>query len=87
MIRILYDGPHLRGPQILDRFERRSHALIAVLLGFAAIIAQVRGFQSLVGIGISLSLLPPTVVAGIVRPLSDEHRLSAWRSRSITSSG
>ncbi|HOT93728.1 MAG TPA: TIGR00341 family protein [Methanoregulaceae archaeon] len=77
---ILYTmGPISMTPQILDRFERReSYLLMAVLLGFAAIIAQVRGFhESLVGIGISLSLLPPAVVAGIAFALFRTNAVSA----------
>ena len=72
-------GPVNLTPQILDRFERReSYLVMAVLLGFAAMLAQVRGFhESLVGIGISLSLLPPAAVAGIALALFRTNALSA----------
>lgn len=72
-------GPVVVTPQILDRFERREVYLgMAVLLGFAAMIAQVKGFhESLVGIGISLALLPPAAVAGIALVLFRTSALSA----------
>lgn len=72
-------GPVVMTPQILDRFERREVYLgMAVLLGFAAIIAQVKRFpESLVGIGISLALLPPAAVAGIALALFRASALSA----------
>ncbi len=72
-------GPVVVTPQILDRFERREVYLgMAVLLGFAAMIAQVKGFhESLVGIGISLALLPPAAVAGIALALFRTSALSA----------
>jgi uncharacterized hydrophobic protein (TIGR00341 family) len=72
-------GPVVMTPQILDRFERREVYLgMAVLLGFAAIIAQVKRFhESLVGIGISLALLPPAAVAGIALALFRSSALSA----------
>jgi uncharacterized hydrophobic protein (TIGR00341 family) len=72
-------GPVVITPQILDRFERREIYLgMAVLLGFAAMVAQVKGFhESLVGIGISLALLPPAAVAGIALALFRTSALSA----------
>lgn len=72
-------GPVVMTPQILDRFERREVYLgMAVLLGFAAIIAQVKRFhESLVGIGISLALLPPAAVAGIAVALFRASAFSA----------
>lgn len=72
-------GPVVITPQILDRFERREVYLgMAVLLGFAAMVAQVKGFhESLVGIGISLALLPPAAVAGIAVVLFQTSALSA----------
>ncbi len=72
-------GPVVITPQILDRFERREVYLgMAVLLGFAAMVAQVKGFhESLVGIGISLALLPPAAVAGIALALFRTSALSA----------
>jgi len=52
--------------------------VMAVLLGFAAMIAQVRGFhESLVGIGIAASLLPPAAVAGIALALFQTSAFSA----------
>lgn len=72
-------GPVVMTPQILDRFERRDiYLVMAVLLGFAAVVAQVKGFrESLVGIGISLALLPPAAVAGIALALFRANALSA----------
>jgi uncharacterized hydrophobic protein (TIGR00341 family) len=72
-------GPVALTPQILDRFERRDvYLVMAVLLGFAGVVAQVKGFhESLVGIGISLALLPPAAVAGIALALFRVSALSA----------
>jgi len=72
-------GPVTMTPQILDRFERREiYLVMAVLLGIAGVVAQVRGFnESLVGIGISLALLPPAAVAGIALALFRINALSA----------
>jgi uncharacterized hydrophobic protein (TIGR00341 family) len=72
-------GPVVFTPQILDRFERREVYLgMAVLLGFAAMVAQVKGFrETLVGIGVSIALLPPAAVAGIALALFRTNALSA----------
>lgn len=72
-------GPVVFTPQILARFERRDvYLVMAVLLGFAAMIAQVKGFhESLVGIGIAASLLPPAAVAGIALALFQASAFSA----------
>lgn len=72
-------GPIVFTPQILSRFERRdAYLVMAVLLGFAAMIAQVKGFhETLVGIGISIALLPPLAVAGIALALFRTNSLSA----------
>jgi uncharacterized hydrophobic protein (TIGR00341 family) len=76
---LFFLGPVVMTPQILDRFERREvYLAMAVLLGFAAVVAQVKGFhESLVGIGISLALLPPAAVAGIALALFRVNALSA----------
>ena len=60
-------GPVVITPQILDRFERREVYLgMAVLLGFAAMVAQVKGFhESLVGIGISLALFRTSALSAL----------------------
>lgn len=72
-------GPIVFTPQILARFERRDvYLVMAVLLGFAAMVAQVKGFhESLVGIGIAASLLPPAAVAGIAFALFQTSAFSA----------
>jgi uncharacterized hydrophobic protein (TIGR00341 family) len=72
-------GPVVFTPQILARFERRDvYLVMAVLLGFAAMIAEVKGFhESLVGIGIAASLLPPAAVAGIAFALFQRSAFSA----------
>ncbi len=72
-------GPVVFTPQIVSRFERRDvYLVMAVLLGFAAMIAQVKGFrETLVGIGVSIALLPPAAVAGIALALFRTNALSA----------
>jgi uncharacterized hydrophobic protein (TIGR00341 family) len=72
-------GPVVMTSQILDRFERREvYLVMAVFLGFAAMVAQVKGFrESLVGIGVSLALLPPAAVAGISLALFSASGFSA----------
>jgi uncharacterized hydrophobic protein (TIGR00341 family) len=72
-------GPVVFTPQIVSRFDRRDvYLVMAVLLGFAAIIAQVKGFrETLVGIGVSIALLPPAAVAGIALALFRTNALSA----------
>jgi uncharacterized hydrophobic protein (TIGR00341 family) len=54
-------------PEILSRLEYPEiSALLAILLGITAIIAHKRGFvTAVIGVGISVALVPPAVVTGI----------------------
>lgn len=54
-------------PEILSRMELNSiYILMAVLLGFASVLAISRGIsESVAGVAIAAALLPPAVVSGI----------------------
>ena len=54
-------------PEILSRLEQQEvSAILAILLGITAIFAHKRGFISaIIGVGISVALVPPVVVTGI----------------------
>ena len=54
-------------PEILLRFDTNPiYILVAILLGFAAIAAYVKGLsESIAGIAIAAALIPPIVVSGI----------------------
>jgi uncharacterized hydrophobic protein (TIGR00341 family) len=58
-------------PEILSRLEfQEISAILAVLLGITAIFARKRGFvAAVIGVGISVALVPPAVVTGIVAVL------------------
>jgi uncharacterized hydrophobic protein (TIGR00341 family) len=58
-------------PEILSRLEYQEiSAILAILLGIAAIFARKRGFvAAVIGVGISVALVPPAVVTGIVAVL------------------
>jgi uncharacterized hydrophobic protein (TIGR00341 family) len=66
-------------PEILTRLEHQNiSALLAVLLGITAIIAHRRGFvASVVGVGISVALVPPAVVTGITMVLMPSQLFNA----------
>lgn len=59
-------------PEILLRTDTSfSYLLIAFLLGFAAILASIKGIpESIAGVAIAAALLPPTAAAGILAVLS-----------------
>jgi len=54
-------------PEILSRLEQQEvSAILAILLGITAIFAHKRGFvTAVIGVGISVALVPPVVVTGI----------------------
>jgi uncharacterized hydrophobic protein (TIGR00341 family) len=54
-------------PEILSRMEYQEiSAILAILLGITVIIAHKRGFvTAVIGVGISVALVPPAVVTGI----------------------
>jgi uncharacterized membrane protein len=54
-------------PEILSRLEYQEiSAVLAILLGIIAIVAHKRGFvTAVIGVGISVALIPPVVVTGI----------------------
>jgi uncharacterized hydrophobic protein (TIGR00341 family) len=54
-------------PEILSRLEYQEvSAILAILLGITAIFAHKRGFvTAVIGVGISVALVPPVVVTGI----------------------
>jgi uncharacterized membrane protein len=54
-------------PEILSRLEQQEvSAVLAILLGITAIVARKRGFvTAVIGVGISVALVPPAVVTGI----------------------
>jgi uncharacterized hydrophobic protein (TIGR00341 family) len=54
-------------PEILSRLEQQEiSAVLAILLGITAIVAHKRGFiTAVIGVGISVALVPPAVVTGI----------------------
>ena len=54
-------------PEILSRLEYQEvSAVLAILLGIIAILAHKRGFiTAVIGVGISVALIPPVVVTGI----------------------
>lgn len=58
-------------PEILSRLEQQEiSALLAILLGITAIVAHKRGFvTAVIGVGISVALVPPAVVTGITMVL------------------
>jgi len=58
-------------PEILSRLEfQEISAILAILLGITAIFARKRGFvAAVIGVGISVALVPPAVVTGIVAVL------------------
>jgi uncharacterized membrane protein len=53
--------------EILSRLEYQEiSAILAILLGIIAIVARKRGFvTAIIGVGISVALIPPVVVTGI----------------------
>jgi uncharacterized hydrophobic protein (TIGR00341 family) len=55
-------------PEILSRLEYQEiSAILAVILGIIAIVAHKRGFvTAVIGVGISVALIPPVVVTGIM---------------------
>ncbi len=59
-------------PEILLRTEVSPvYELLAVLLGFASILSLSRGIlESLAGVAVSASLLPPAVATGILLVIS-----------------
>lgn len=81
-------GPVVFTPQILDRFERRDvYQVMAVLLGFAAMVAQVKGFrETLVGIGSRSPSFPPRPSRGSRSPSSGPTLSRPWPWPSTTSS-
>lgn len=66
-------------PEILSRtVVSPIYILMAVLLGFAAVLALDRGMSDLIaGVAIAAALLPPTVVAGIATILLTDRVLQA----------
>lgn len=54
-------------PEILSRLEYQEiSAILAIILGIIAIVAHKRGFvTAVIGVGISVALIPPVVVTGI----------------------
>jgi len=54
-------------PEILSRLSQQDvSAVLAILLGITAIVAHKRGFvTAVIGVGISVALVPPAVVTGI----------------------
>jgi uncharacterized hydrophobic protein (TIGR00341 family) len=66
-------------PEILSRLENQElSAVLAILLGITAIFARKRGFvAAVIGVGISVALVPPVVVTGIVAVLQPGQILNA----------
>jgi uncharacterized hydrophobic protein (TIGR00341 family) len=66
-------------PEILSRLEYQEvSAILAILLGITAIVAHKRGFvAAVIGIGISVALVPPAVVTGITMILLPEQVFDA----------
>lgn len=54
-------------PEISSRLQQQEiSAVLAILLGITAIVAHKRGFvTAVIGVGISVALVPPAVVTGI----------------------
>ena len=54
-------------PEILSRLgQQEVSAILAILLGITAVVAHKRGFiTAVIGVGISVALVPPVVVTGI----------------------
>jgi uncharacterized hydrophobic protein (TIGR00341 family) len=67
-------------PEILSRMEQQEvSAVLAILLGIIAIVAHKRGFvTAVIGVGISVALIPPVVVTGICIVLMPERILDAF---------
>ncbi len=65
--------------EILSRLEYQEiSAILAILLGMIAIVARKRGFvTAIIGVGISVALIPPVVVTGITIVLLPERIFDA----------
>ncbi len=67
---------HLGDISRLD--QKEISALLAILLGITAIVAHKRGFvTAVIGVGISVALVPPGVVIGITRVLFPDRIIDA----------
>lgn len=66
-------------PEILSRLEQQEvSAVLAILLGIIVIGAHKRGFvTAVIGVGISVALIPPLVVTGITIVLMPERIIDA----------
>jgi uncharacterized hydrophobic protein (TIGR00341 family) len=66
-------------PEIISRLDQKEiSALLAIFLGITAIIAHKRGFvTAVIGVGISVALVPPAVVIGITIVLLPDRIIDA----------